>query len=309
MQVDYVILFPRLQLMTPRLPTDIPKIIKRTYQGLKKFISAYPNLFYFDTNHNFNPKVHMCSADAPNIATSAPFQQAAFAQGHALPPPHGGYSSQSSPGVRKSNANAMIPNMVYDRAFAGYSSTSPQQQYRGDGISGWDNNRQSFQTWEPSHPNHQPSSGQHLNPFSHSHGLLPTVSGNRTNLASDFVHQQQMHPLHSRPSEYISAVAADRGDRYDTYLSGSPARISDDPDEDDMDEIFSQQHQFGLPPTLSTAPIQRQGVAQQRPSYSRSQSNIVMTARERNSGIHYATIIKDFEPEPKMEHFYHAGKF
>ena len=36
--------------------------------GLKKFISSYPQLFYFEANHNFNPKVHMHLAEcAPEL--------------------------------------------------------------------------------------------------------------------------------------------------------------------------------------------------------------------------------------------------
>ena len=47
---------------------DLPRFIKKTFSGLKKFISSYPQLFYFEANHNFNPKVHMHIAEcAPEI--------------------------------------------------------------------------------------------------------------------------------------------------------------------------------------------------------------------------------------------------
>ena len=38
------------------------------FSGLKKFISSYPQLFFFEANQNFNPKVHMHLAEcAPEV--------------------------------------------------------------------------------------------------------------------------------------------------------------------------------------------------------------------------------------------------
>ena len=78
------------------------------FSGLKKFISSYPQLFYFEANHNFNPKVHMHLAECapevtargsipcslPQSATGSPPQQMlqvsqmsmAMGQGPMLPP-------------------------------------------------------------------------------------------------------------------------------------------------------------------------------------------------------------------------------
>jgi len=37
---------------------DFPKLLKKSFYGLKKFITAHPNLFRFGDNHNFNPVVY-----------------------------------------------------------------------------------------------------------------------------------------------------------------------------------------------------------------------------------------------------------
>ena len=83
------------------------------FSGLKKFISSYPQLFYFEENNNFNPKVYMhlseCAPEATalgSIPTSlprgSPSQQMdhrpmAVIQGALLPPPMKGMHEISYP--------------------------------------------------------------------------------------------------------------------------------------------------------------------------------------------------------------------
>ena len=38
---------------------DFPKLLKKGFSGLKKFISNHPDLFRFGDNHNFNPVVYL----------------------------------------------------------------------------------------------------------------------------------------------------------------------------------------------------------------------------------------------------------
>lgn len=54
------------QLQTKTGNPEFPKVLKKAFSGLKKFISSYPNLFKFGDNHNFNPLVYVVNTGDPN---------------------------------------------------------------------------------------------------------------------------------------------------------------------------------------------------------------------------------------------------
>eukprot|EP00597_Dinobryon_sp_UTEXLB2267_P008493 CAMPEP_0170087258 /NCGR_PEP_ID=MMETSP0019_2-20121128/21790_1 /TAXON_ID=98059 /ORGANISM="Dinobryon sp., Strain UTEXLB2267" /LENGTH=302 /DNA_ID=CAMNT_0010304837 /DNA_START=90 /DNA_END=998 /DNA_ORIENTATION=+ len=94
----------QLQLMTNN--ADFPKLLKKRFGGLKKFISSHPSRFRFGDNHNFNPLVYV--ADQELLAIPPP------------PPPSSLSSKQTSP--RSSNqqqqtALAMLATAVRDLPF------------------------------------------------------------------------------------------------------------------------------------------------------------------------------------------------
>jgi len=50
---------------------DFPKLLKKGFSGLKRFITAHPNLYRFGNNHNFNPVVYRVDPEKESRASEA----------------------------------------------------------------------------------------------------------------------------------------------------------------------------------------------------------------------------------------------
>jgi hypothetical protein len=142
------------------------------FSGLKKFISSYPQLFFFEANQNFNPKVHMHLAEcAPEVtargsipcslaqsATGSPPQQMlqgpqmsmAMGQGSLLPPPM-----------------SMDMHDLRDPSFQQYMLPVPFQQKAQPIWENWDQHPGSVMSRQQNsiarnyHPNAGAGAGQH----------------------------------------------------------------------------------------------------------------------------------------------------
>jgi len=308
----------QLQLKTGN--NDIPKIIKRNFQGLKKFISAYPNLFFFDTNHNFNPKVHMNATECNPLLTSLgsqPYQFSENPQVHqVLSSPPQQQSMLRSPQIQPMNS-PQLPNFrTRDTAISYYSNAN-------SGVSQMYNDAQ-----QPREQREWDLHQQQQQPPQHGHRMsYPFHSpGNEGNHSSKNRHGEFLSDSgRTNSRNYVNTVtpsAPNNGSFFDDDFD-----LADTEDIDDFHHMNSSNriNPPRYPPTTSLLyannPSQppyplgehlhnpaAASSSGQRPVYTRASSNIVMTSRERNNGTQYASIVKDFNHEPP-ENYYHGGKF
>ena len=194
--------------------TDLPRFIKKMFSGLKKFISSYPQLFYFDINHDFNPKVHLHLAEcAPEVLArgSVPCPQPQTQVGSMGSPPHQQMSLKPGNPPDGNFGN-------YDIGFGPYQQNTREFERRPS----WDTHEWGphleREVWSaaPPQPQQQPQQP-----------LRGPVYGNAGPRAA-----MNHHPLPSPPQQQPSLGRnnvynqQDSGDRYNQYDRGHYNLIS-----------------------------------------------------------------------------------
>ena len=173
--------------------------------------------------------------------------------------------------------------------------------------------------WELLQKQQQQSGNRMINPYQSPSGVAAT-EGTR-----NIQYEVQLH----RHSDFNSDRGRTNASSSNFVHSVTPNSSTFYDDTEDMDDFYSMNvtHRINPPRHVSatTSHLYSNNPSQQphslrdqlnhpatvsgpRPVYSRALSNIVMTNRERSSGSQYASIVRDFDPEPR-EKYYHGGKF
>ena len=281
------------------------------FSGLKKFISSYPQLFYFDINHDFNPKVHLHLAEcAPEVlargSVPCPQPQTQTQVGSMGSPPH--HQMSLKPG---NPPDGNFGN--YDIGFGPYQQNTREFERRPS----WDTHEWGphleREVWSAAPPQPQPQQP-----------LRGPVYGNAGPRAA-----MNHHPLPSPPQQQPSLGRnnvynqQDSGDRYNQYDRGHYNLISYNDDDDENDNfsrngreslldlyyqsnnrsiVQTNHHSSHAHPAHHSTPFPSQPTLHQhgRPR------QLDVNARGLKNGVHHSTNNMDFDHD-QYKNTYHRG--